>query len=57
MRAVATAAGRGGTLADALAQDADVVAVLDAGTLKSLCDPADYLGAADHLVQRALDAR
>ncbi|WP_390828832.1 lyase family protein [Lentzea alba] len=55
MQAVAAAAGRGGALADALAQDAVVAAVLDAGTLKTLCDPADYLGAADHLVQRALD--
>jgi 3-carboxy-cis,cis-muconate cycloisomerase len=56
MRAVAAAAGRGGALAEALAQDAEVVAVLDAGALEGLCDPADYLGATDHLVQRALDA-
>lgn len=56
MHAVAAAAGRGGALAEALAQDAVVAAVLDADTLKALCDPADYLGAADHLVQRALDA-
>ncbi|MDX3659156.1 adenylosuccinate lyase family protein [Streptomyces sp. ID05-26A] len=56
MRAVATAAGRGGALAEALAQDVSVAAVLDAGTLQRLCDPEDYLGAAGHLVQRALDA-
>lgn len=54
MRAVAAAAGRGGELAEALAQDADVAAVFDIDTLARLCDPADYLGAADHLVQRAL---
>ncbi len=56
MRAVATAAGRGGELAEELAQDGDVLAVLDADTLKRLCDPTEYLGAADHLVQRALRA-
>lgn len=33
-----------------------VVAVLDAATLKRPCDPTEYLGAADHLVQRALRA-
>lgn len=51
MRAVAMAAGRGGDLAEALARDTEV---LDAATLKNLCDPADYLGAADDLVQRVL---
>ncbi|WP_442916809.1 class-II fumarase/aspartase family protein [Lentzea sp. NBC_00516] len=56
MRAVATAVGRGGELAEALAQDADVAAVLDAGTLERLCDPTDYLGATDQLVQRVLRA-
>jgi 3-carboxy-cis,cis-muconate cycloisomerase len=53
MRAVAMAAGRGEDLAEALAQETDV---LDAATLKSLCDPTDYLGAADELVQRVLRA-
>lgn len=53
MRAAAAAAGRGGDLAEALAQETDV---LDVATLKSLCDPEDHLGAADQLVQRVLRA-
>jgi 3-carboxy-cis,cis-muconate cycloisomerase len=56
MRAVASAAGRGGELAEALARDPAVVAVFDTGTLERLCDPADYLGATDLLVQRVLCA-
>ena len=51
MRAVATAAGRGGELAEESAQDGDVLAVLDADTLKRLCDPTEHLGVVDDLVQ------
>jgi 3-carboxy-cis,cis-muconate cycloisomerase len=42
MRTIATAARSGGT---------------PPAALEGLCDPADYLGAADDLVQRVLDAR
>jgi 3-carboxy-cis,cis-muconate cycloisomerase len=40
---------------DALLDEPDVAAHLDAGALGELLDPAGYLGASDALIDRALD--
>jgi 3-carboxy-cis,cis-muconate cycloisomerase len=59
-RVVAAAASRaiecGAPLAEVLAQEPSVAGLFDIGTLERLLDPAGYLGAADYLVRRALEA-
>ncbi|MBP2329690.1 3-carboxy-cis,cis-muconate cycloisomerase [Kibdelosporangium banguiense] len=60
-RVVSAAASRvtegGTTLAENLAQEPSVAALFDIDMLKRLLDPDGYLGAADHLVERALISR
>ena len=51
-----TALDRGTLLLDELRAMPDVTKVADDGTLRRLCDPAQYLGSADAIISRALAA-
>jgi 3-carboxy-cis,cis-muconate cycloisomerase len=46
----------GGTLADALARHPGVTRHLDRATIDRLADPANYLGMAQQMVDRAVEA-
>jgi 3-carboxy-cis,cis-muconate cycloisomerase len=52
--ATSRAADCGSSLAEVLAQESSVAALFDIGALERLLEPDSYIGAADHLVQRAL---
>jgi 3-carboxy-cis,cis-muconate cycloisomerase len=47
---------RGGTLAEALSQNPDIAARIDAATITRLATPANYLGLAPQMVDKVLNA-